>query len=466
LLFATTSFAQTRHPNTEKYRDSSVSNASGRAGSASIEARALATRDGSSTIEITTGSFDSDAAATGTIAKVQLKAAGVPEQPTRNFNGLGDSATFTATLDPLGRHEHLQIQASVRDVDGARTDVVSAEEIVKLRPDLVVAGLSVRPRVPIGIPTNLHATISETNGDLGARADAHLLVGGVEVDSAEGIWVDAGDTVDVNFAYAFETAGDATVQVVVDSVRPGDWDEGNNSASATLHVFTEAEAFLSANVSVRDEDTTEYHYSKTPYSELLREGGGFTQSVRFDGFIPRNVDFNTVHVSARITTDGAVMYDYPDIAFGPGINRVNRFMCSEAINGPGAGTMCYQLPGRFWRNPFTSVELELGGGEITYHSRGYNMQMAPERPGDPYYIFDYVQSSSYPYTRLGSTVSFDIFVSDALDLWRSTPVIDSIADGEEHVNQPYACQYSSFYGGLTCMETRRDTHFRSGAGSQ
>jgi hypothetical protein len=461
ILLAATALAES-HPNSVKYRDSGLPNASGRSGSASIEARALANRDGSTDLEVTTGSFDSSAPAPGTIAKVQLKL-DVPDAPTRNFNGLDGGGTFATTLDPLARRDRVQVQASVRDIDGNRTDIVTVNETVKLRPDLRVSSLSVRPHAPIGLPTNIYATIAEANGDIGARADARLLVGGLEVDRAEGIWVDAGDSVQVHFVHVFETAGTASVQVIVDGVRPGDWDDTNNSASASMRIFTQAEAVMWSDVRAQDEDTTEYYYSKSPVSELTHEGGGFSQNIRFDSLINRNVDFKTMKVSARVETDGQVLHDDPELEFDGGFDRVRRVHCSQDMQGPITGTMCYDLPGRFWRSPYTSVEIEFGAANVSYHSRGYHTELAPDKPGDPYYIFDYVMNSPGPYTRLGSSVSFDIMISDALSLWHATPSITSITNREEHLNSPYQCFFSSFYGGLTCQENRRDTYIRSGS---
>lgn len=82
LLSSLTLFSETR-PNTIKYKNSGLPNATGRSGSASIEARALLGSDGVTTIELTTGSFE-NGGATGTIAKVQLKAGGSAD----NFNNL------------------------------------------------------------------------------------------------------------------------------------------------------------------------------------------------------------------------------------------------------------------------------------------------------------------------------------------------------------------------------------------
>ena len=63
-----------------------------------------------------------------------------------------------------------------------------------------------------------------------------LIVDGVAVDRATGIWVDAGDVVSCAFLYAFTTTGSHGVTVRVEGVAPGDWDTANNEASGTIAI--------------------------------------------------------------------------------------------------------------------------------------------------------------------------------------------------------------------------------------
>src|SRR5687768_13246566 len=109
-LFATTLLAQSNRttPNTIKYRDSGIAAAKGRSGDAAIEVRALINSDLTTDIEVTTGSFDG-AAGTGSITKVQVKAAG----ETINLNALDGGSTFTATTDGISRLDTVEVQANV-----------------------------------------------------------------------------------------------------------------------------------------------------------------------------------------------------------------------------------------------------------------------------------------------------------------------------------------------------------------
>jgi hypothetical protein len=55
------------------YRQSGVGNAHGRSGSANVTARALLGKDHNTTIELTTGTLDSNATPPGSFTKVQMK---------------------------------------------------------------------------------------------------------------------------------------------------------------------------------------------------------------------------------------------------------------------------------------------------------------------------------------------------------------------------------------------------------
>src|SRR6202043_1510616 len=71
------------------YRNSGVGNATGRAGSATMSARALLGKDGNTTVEVTTGALDSPATPPGSFSKVQYK----PLNSTGN-------ALFAQNFDP------------------------------------------------------------------------------------------------------------------------------------------------------------------------------------------------------------------------------------------------------------------------------------------------------------------------------------------------------------------------------
>jgi hypothetical protein len=63
------------------------------------------------------------------------------------------------------------------------------------------------------------------------------------VDRAEGIWVDAGDSVSCAFTHTF-AGGTHQARVDVGDVNPGDWDPANNSAVTSIAIVSDEEAFV------------------------------------------------------------------------------------------------------------------------------------------------------------------------------------------------------------------------------
>ena len=140
--------------NDVKYKDSGMKPATGRSGDASIEALALLGKDGTTGLEIT---------ASGAIDKVQVK---LPGDVTKNYTDVSGT-TFTQSLTDLPRLAPVGVQVHVGD--GTRAAVVSANEWVKLRPDLVVDHASIRPHTAVGAPYDVTAIVREANGDRRAR---------------------------------------------------------------------------------------------------------------------------------------------------------------------------------------------------------------------------------------------------------------------------------------------------------
>src|SRR5437763_8768340 len=182
-------------PNSTKYRDSGAKPATGRSGSAAIQARALRGQT-ETTVEVTTGQFDGGAAAAGKLDKVQVKV----------FNGHGDvlvtdnyrkgalsGANGSFTYDWPSRGQKVQVQANVSGIDPNRTDVVTVSTNVALRPDLTVSSITAPGQAIAGSNVTISALVGEINGDLGARANCVLKIDGAVADQANGIWVDAGD---------------------------------------------------------------------------------------------------------------------------------------------------------------------------------------------------------------------------------------------------------------------------------
>jgi hypothetical protein len=230
----------TRFANRVKYLDKGLKHARGRAGiaatAATLEARALLGRDGSTTVDISTGSIDAPDASR-LLSKVQLKqyAPNGALQTTTNYKEI-NSPAYQLTLSGRVRGSKLQVQGSVVGVDGKHSDVVTLTETVKLRPDVSVDRIIAPPQSHVAVPVQISALISENNGDVGARSDCVLAVDGVEAGRANGIWVDAGRSVSCVFNHVFPTTGTKQLTVSAVSVNPDDWNASNNSATQTINI--------------------------------------------------------------------------------------------------------------------------------------------------------------------------------------------------------------------------------------
>ncbi len=221
--------------NSVKYKDAGVKPAVGRSGSASLEVRALLARAGSTQVEASTGSLEGGTSP-GQIEKVQLKMF-IGDMPTSNYNKLTGGGYWTESYTSLARGNEIQVQANVTGIDPKRTDVVTVKAAVALRPDITVSSVAGPRESPPNAPVTFTATVSEINGDVGARSDCVLSIDGGEVDRADGIWVDAGGTVTCQFTYVFGTPGTYAVAVTASNVVPSDWDLANNTASASITVL-------------------------------------------------------------------------------------------------------------------------------------------------------------------------------------------------------------------------------------
>lgn len=234
-------------PNSKQYKNSSKPVATGKSGGVTLTARAMMNSQMVVDLEVTSGELDSDEEASGTIAKVRVRALDATNPDSDdpvwevNYNKLNNGGSFTESYDNLLHGQQLDIHANVRELfegkkNSARTGVVSLLETVKFRPDLAVTDIEVSTTAFILDPVFIVAEISENLTDLGATADCVLSIDGTEIDRAAGIWVDAGDAVLCSFQTQFETAGTKNGVVSVENVTPGDFDYGNNSSTFQIQV--------------------------------------------------------------------------------------------------------------------------------------------------------------------------------------------------------------------------------------
>jgi hypothetical protein len=215
--------------NSQKYREKNETGSKGRAGGASLTARLLYAKNGTTDLEATTGEFGSPTPPPGTIWKMHvsaLDALGVV-MSSQVYNNLDNGGYFKQTYTNLWPGQPFQIQAHVR-TSAKRNDTVAVTASVQKRPDLAVDTLVSPPLAPVNLPIKMFAVVSELNGNIGGRTDCVLYVNDVEADRAAGVWVDSGDSVSCAFSPSFTTLGTNRLTVRAEAVDPGDWDMANN----------------------------------------------------------------------------------------------------------------------------------------------------------------------------------------------------------------------------------------------
>lgn len=315
LIAGTTASADPRvlRSTSERYSDNGAKPSTGRAGSAKLEARALLNNDGTTDLEVTTGSLDSSATATGTMAKLQIKLLNSAGEAisTRNLNDLNNTY-YKESLQALGRQQVIQVQAGVRGADPKRTGVVTVKTSVARRPDLAVVALNMPTQAIPGADVAIIADVSEINHDVGASAQCVLEIDGVASGSIP-IWVDAGDTVSCEFHKNFTQLGKRSIVVKVTGAKPADADASNNAKTAEIEIG--AKNSMSSYAYVDFYNGTQQYYSLHKVTDsgtgaLLHEEKR-SESWAYDnsyfgvsGWVDEYADIATASLSYSIKADG------------------------------------------------------------------------------------------------------------------------------------------------------------------
>jgi hypothetical protein len=368
------------YPNSRKYRDAGFKPATVSAGSVTISTRALLGRSGKTDVEVTTGTFDGGTA-TGALSSVQVKGydpKGVQLFTSTNNGISGSTASFS--YSNLTRGSGVQVKANVRSINSSHTDVVTVSDVVHARPDLTALRIEGPATGLVGWPVTFHAFIMERLGDLGARASCVLYVDGTAADRSDGIWVDAGGLVDCKMAHAFSNAGNHAIELRVENVRPGDYDDTNNSATASIQIVQPGEfrgLFASAN-SIVDNSWTRFFYTNTTPEGIVEtwdqtvSSQGQSQSGLMQGLIERKLTF-PVTMHGEMATNGTTIttldvtlntsepaYWYPTewgascgTFFGA---TTDLFVCTFE-SGVLAG--------------FSTIQYDWAGADVHYHSEAY-----------------------------------------------------------------------------------------------
>jgi len=367
------------YPNSRKYRDAGFHPATATAGSATISVRALLGRSGKTDVEVTTGTFDGGAPS-GALTSVQVKGydpKGVQLFTSTN-NGLsGSTASFP--YSNLTRGSMVQVKANVRSVS-SKTDIVTVSDVVHMRPDLVVLRVDGPANSLVGWPVVFNAFIMERHGDVGARASCVLYVDGAEADRSDGMWVDAGGTVDCAMAHSFATAGTHALEVRVENVQPGDYDDSNNRATASIQIVQPAEfqAFSLQAQSVVTNSWTRYISKLTTidgieetWDQTVSEQGP-SQYADMTGVLDHTLTF-PVSAHGVMATNGTTVSSFDETV-----------LTSEPAYWypPEWGTSCGTTYGAntalyictFENGPLvglTTIQYDWFGADVKYHSSSY-----------------------------------------------------------------------------------------------
>jgi hypothetical protein len=363
----------TKHPMAQKYADVGAKPAKGRSGSAAIEARALLSRtSGATQLDLTTASFDSIASAAGSLDKVQVKIFD-GDRLVRTDNYKPGDANASIPYAGLVRGERAEVQANVKG-NGKGTDVVAVSTQVVLRPDLEASALTAPATTGPNISVPIVGSVSELNGDVGARFDCRLYSDGMKIGEILGAWVDAGSSVNCQFQVSFAQAGAKRLTMTVSGAMPADDDAANNDIAALIDVrapFAFMEAFLQGwewDDGTRKRTITKYeiypdNYTTEEYEEWGKSGHG--QLYGASALEPGEHALSGV-MSVRHSMDGIPLPpievdvgSLPARADGDGTCRA-----AFLANGVYVNVCSYPTSG-------TSFYVLVQGGGVTYIPDGY-----------------------------------------------------------------------------------------------
>lgn len=452
------------NPNSQKYSNTGAKPATGRSGSATLDARALIAKDGSVLVEASTDTVASGAGP-GTIAKVQVKINAL----TKNFNNLSAGGYWSGGFPAPAPHTPVQVQTNIRGIDPKRTDVVTLSTPAVRRPDIAVDSVGGPAQAPPNANVIFVADVREKNGDVGATANCVLAVNGTPVDTATGIWIDAGDSVNCQFSYTFAQPGTYAVSVAATGVTPGDWDTTNNQNQTSITIIEPNKKITNGSLYVEQRNQNQgnnwrrdnyYYYYYYGYYEWGNNSNAYHRNL---------VDFNGWHqggapvmqnLNAKLFRNGALQ---ADVTLSP--NYVSNYdsadwfnNCAEYYNEYWNGSMYVHSGERAWmcswgsktdpNNGSSSFWYQKMSGTVTYYG-SYNYC---------YYYYWYCGGwwswNGYVYGN-GSTLGWapgdEIRLKiNFIDNSGATHTADkavTLADESHYVNWNYAYSYWDWYWG-------------------
>jgi hypothetical protein len=444
-----------RVPNKQPYRVTAAATATGRTGSATLSARALIDRNHRGSLEIVAGDFEAPPA--GTLSKFQLKSfdGNGDLLYTTNYSGL-NAPSVIVPVDGLERGQALDVQANIRNADDNRTDVVSVTTVGRLRPDLAVLRVNAPAAARSGFPVPISATVAELNHDTGARASCVLFVDDAQVDQAEGMWIDAGDTVSCAFIHVFAAGGQHQLRVDVAKINPGDWDTTNNSAGESVAIYTDEQSFNAVSAWV-SESRQHYRIHNTGYTrrneggtdyvrtfDFLTDQSRNTQGALYAAYVNAAAVFPLTQVAVAQWTDDVLIHR--GVYSGVAATSVTPFItCAHVVDDTDVAVyvdVCTR-PGP--SGPLTSIGYSRFVGTVTYFSNQYDAAWYETPEGIvPIYTYSYNHSegsSVGTLTTLGDSYRFEVTLVNGAIAY-SKPISFAIGPLQtvSDVNYPWACQ--------------------------
>jgi len=239
------------------------------------------------------------------------------------------------------------------------------------------------------MPVLVTAVVSELNGQVGARGDCNLYDGADKVDSAPGVWVDAGSTVSCAFAPTFGTPGPHALAARVENVTPRDYDPGNNGDTLTVPVLAALElgvlppgylpAFVydsrASDVVGSYADTTwiyDFDTGGAPLDSLYADTSdtGRLQTSELHGTIYNAVPFPLGRVSLGQSSGGAGL-DTVDAVNVPAGSTGAGVSCADLSSGGVLRLLCAYDPDAVFPLGRTTLDYVRFAGLVTYESRSY-----------------------------------------------------------------------------------------------
>jgi hypothetical protein len=332
--------------------------------------------------------------------------------------------------------------------DGSRTGVVTVDEMVKLRPDLLVQRVDALPHTAVGMPYTVRAIVREANGDVGARASCVLFADAMEVDRAENVWVDAGGAVTCEMSHIFTGGGTAQLSVAVTPVSPADYDMANNtSAALTVRVYESVTELEPWSADASQEIFERRYSSSSPWgSNESISSGSMVGFSFFSRYTDQTINVETLKASVHAETDGRTIHELNDVSFAHR-TRIDPWSDAEITcalgyldDDYGMFSACRVVSWMF--DPYVTVAYNWNAGEATYISRGFYRTYVGNEIVDVHY--DNVRHDEHgtPFD-MGDTASMRLRFSDGTHYWDVNPTI-TLQPFSYRYEQPYTC-YSGGY---------------------